>query len=222
MLVGFACSGDDSSVPPAEIIVTSPLPQTVVWDVVEITVEVENDVPVERVDIFIDDYFLGRDQTEPFQLQWDTNVVPSKTYSDRSHTISINAVDLRGHFIRTEVPVNVRRFTKTNAEGAIIGPPDPNDWCSGEIGLWAYPNPARNTVNFQLGLTQESLVQLEIVDLEGQPVRILIDDEPMSAGQYLIRWEVNRDDVVVPAGMYRAILTTAEAHCYGDIVVVKD
>ena len=76
-----------------------------------------------------------------------------------------------------------------------------------EVRLYTgYPNPFATATTIGFELSRATDVTLEVLDLEGRPVRALVRDE-RPAGQQGVAWEASPDLV---GGFYRVRLTTAE------------
>ena len=73
-----------------------------------------------------------------------------------------------------------------------------------------YPNPFNPETTIPLTLTRPGAVRVEVIDLLGQRIRLLIDDE-LAAGQHALRW-FGANDLGQPAasGIYFYRATTAE------------
>jgi hypothetical protein len=66
-----------------------------------------------------------------------------------------------------------------------------------------YPNPFNPSTTIEFSLLKESSVRLEVVDILGRQVRILLDDEMFRPGTYSVEWDgKNRHKKMVPSGMY--------------------
>ncbi|MEZ4650441.1 MAG: M28 family peptidase [Candidatus Eisenbacteria bacterium] len=71
----------------------------------------------------------------------------------------------------------------------------------------ARPNPARGETEFSFYLRQESVVSLELFDVQGRAVRVLARKGALPSGRHAIEWD-GRDDRGrrLPSGMYYATL----------------
>jgi len=66
-----------------------------------------------------------------------------------------------------------------------------------------YPNPFNPSTTIQFALPQESTVSLEIFNVLGQRVKVLIADELYQSGTYNVVWNgVDEHDRVLPSGLY--------------------
>jgi tetratricopeptide (TPR) repeat protein len=65
-----------------------------------------------------------------------------------------------------------------------------------------YPNPFNPATEIRFGVPRQSVVKLEVFNVLGQVVKILVD-EVKEAGYYRVMWDGrNSDSVPVPSGMY--------------------
>jgi hypothetical protein len=66
-----------------------------------------------------------------------------------------------------------------------------------------YPNPFNPSTTIQFSIPSISPVRLEIYNLLGQRVRVLVDNEELQSGTYIVTWD-GRDDgeKLVSSGMY--------------------
>jgi len=101
-------------------------------------------------------------------------------------------------------------FTGTLYRIRYVGPPtsvDPEPL--GARPLAAFPNPSRGEVELSFGLASAGTARLEIFDLSGRRVRILLDG-PAPAGRQHLRWDgAGEGGAPVEAGVYFARLTRA-------------
>ena len=92
----------------------------------------------------------------------------------------------------------------------------------GEVSSWlgdAYPNPSRDRTTFTFGLAGESRVRLEIIDVLGNTVAIVID-ETMPGGIHRVDWDNMTASGEKPrAGMYLFKLTVNGSILIKQIVV---
>jgi hypothetical protein len=65
------------------------------------------------------------------------------------------------------------------------------------------PNPFRRTTRFRFGLSVAGAAKLEVFDLAGRRVRVLLDERSLTAGTHDVTWD-GRDGTghLVPAGVY--------------------
>ncbi|MEO0226265.1 MAG: PQQ-binding-like beta-propeller repeat protein [candidate division WOR-3 bacterium] len=78
---------------PPEIRIISPPDKATVAHNVTIIAEVEDNRGVAGVDFYIDDLIVGKDTTEPYCYNWQTDTIVDSTY----HTISARAYDISGN-----------------------------------------------------------------------------------------------------------------------------
>jgi hypothetical protein len=72
-----------------------------------------------------------------------------------------------------------------------------------------YPNPFNPSTTIGFSLLIESLVRLEIIDILGRKIRVLVDDEVFRSGTYSVVWDgKDRQNKLVPSGLYIYRLTT--------------
>ena len=72
------------------------------------------------------------------------------------------------------------------------------------VGLASnYPNPFNSSTRIVYGLGAAGRVRLEIYNLLGQPVRVLVDEESQDAGMYRVEWDArDQRGAAVAAGVY--------------------
>jgi Secretion system C-terminal sorting domain/Viral BACON domain len=84
-----------------------------------------------------------------------------------------------------------------------------------------YPNPFNLSTNIEFDIPSRTDVRLEIFNVVGQRVRLLIA-EPVSAGHHTVAWDSQSDHgSVVPSGVYFYRLTTSNSNLVKKIVLVK-
>ena len=77
------------------------------------------------------------------------------------------------------------------------------------FGLWIKPNPARNHIRLEYGITRQTRIRLEIYNVLGERVRTLVNEEK-PIGEYVISWDRKAENgKVLPAGIYIAKLSQA-------------
>ena len=127
-------------------------------------------------------------------------------------------------------------ITRTYENGTVVEV-DPDDWrvtvASGDPTLWATiapasPNPATSWCEFNFRVSRPVLLQLYIVNREGEEVRALANDSFATAGDFLVEWDLkdNEGELLAP-GLYRAIISLTDANApdnritsYGDIEIL--
>ena len=72
------------------------------------------------------------------------------------------------------------------------------------VGLVSsYPNPFNSSTRLEYGLGAPGRVRLEIYNVLGQPVRVLVDEESQDAGMYQVEWDArDQRGAAVAAGVY--------------------
>ena len=72
------------------------------------------------------------------------------------------------------------------------------------VGLASsYPNPFNSSTRLEYGLGAAGRVRLEIYNVLGQPVRVLVDEESQDAGMYQVEWDArDQRGASVAAGVY--------------------
>ena len=72
------------------------------------------------------------------------------------------------------------------------------------VGLASsYPNPFNSSTRIEYGLSAAGRVRLEIYNVLGQPVRVLVDEESQDAGRYQVEWDArDQRGAAVAAGVY--------------------
>ena len=72
------------------------------------------------------------------------------------------------------------------------------------VGLASsYPNPFNSSTRLEYGLGAAGRVRLEIYNVLGQPVRVLVDEESQAAGMYQVEWDArDQRGAAVAAGVY--------------------
>ena len=83
-----------------------------------------------------------------------------------------------------------------------------NDASQSETGmLKIYPNPSNGNFNISFNLNEKSYVKLEILNMNGQKIKTLVDDE-MQAGEQLFPWDGNnKSGIRMGKGVYFSYLT---------------
>jgi flagellar hook assembly protein FlgD len=77
-----------------------------------------------------------------------------------------------------------------------------NDLRESELQVSSYPNPFKNTVNFEFYLQKKSNVSLSVFDLSGQELFILNNDN-LGVGKQQMVWNgTNSSGIAVPDGIY--------------------
>jgi hypothetical protein len=77
-----------------------------------------------------------------------------------------------------------------------------NDLRESELQVSSYPNPFKNTVNFEFYLQKKSNVSLSVFDLSGQELFIL-NNENLGVGKQQMVWNgTNSSGIAVPDGIY--------------------
>ena len=79
------------------------------------------------------------------------------------------------------------------------------------VGLASsYPNPFNSSTRIVYGLGAAGRVRLEIYNVLGQPVRVLVDEESQGAGRYQVEWDArDQSGAAVAAGVYLTRLVYA-------------
>ncbi len=85
----------------------------------------------------------------------------------------------------------------------------------------ARPNPARSLTTISYDLPRDSVVRLEVYDVQGRCARILVDGAAEAAGSHGIQWD-GRDDSGrrVPPGVYYLHLRAGSGTSVGKLVVL--
>ena len=121
-------------------------------------------------------------------------------------------------------------ITQTDQTGAILGSPDPDDWCQASLGpgniprdyaLWpAYANPASSSITVKFGLPQEDSVEVYILAWPSKRVKTLVN-ATRPAGTYALTWNLRNDsDSLLAPDIYRCVMKTATFTCHGDIQIL--
>ena len=72
-----------------------------------------------------------------------------------------------------------------------------------------FPNPFNGTTQIQFSLPQQGEVKLQVFNLLGQPVRMLLDRR-IESGKHRVHWDGKNDqDVTVVSGIYILLMETA-------------
>ncbi len=131
-------------------------------------------------------------------------------------------------------------ITQTDAEGNVIGTPDPTDWvCPADAALDvppgpippqplcmqpAYPNPASGIIRFRYSLPQAANVSLVVYGQHGKhgrafPVKTVVSGM-QAAGQFMANWDLRDDQgAPLPPDIYRVVLVVGDQERWGDIEI---
>jgi len=94
-------------------------------------------------------------------------------------------------------------LTLARSRGGVITEVEEAEEVPEEFALWPnYPNPFNPETNIRYAIADETEVKLEVINLAGQVVRVLVD-EIQSPGYYVVKWD-GRDTAgrAVSAGVY--------------------
>jgi hypothetical protein len=85
-----------------------------------------------------------------------------------------------------------------------------------------YPNPFNPSTQISFGLRNDSRVSVQIVNLLGQRIRVLIDEQTMAAGEQQVVWD-GRDDAgqTVSSGLYFYRIVADDQTVSEKMVLVK-
>ncbi len=84
-----------------------------------------------------------------------------------------------------------------------------------------YPNPFNPTTAIRFQLPKAGLVRLEIVNLLGETIRTLVNEQ-REAGSYEVIWDgKDKNGVTLPSGIYLYVLTTPEHRAMRKMVLAK-
>ncbi len=87
--------------------------------------------------------------------------------------------------------------------------------------LTNYPNPFNNRTKIQYQLPKETHVDIQIINILGQPVRVLVRKR-MDAGEYEIHWDgKNNTGVDVMSGMYMLKMTAGDQTLVRKLLFLK-
>ena len=87
--------------------------------------------------------------------------------------------------------------------------------------LTNYPNPFNNRTKIQYQLPKETYVDIQVINILGQPVRVLVRKR-MDAGEYEIHWDgKNNTGVDVMSGMYMLRMTAGEETLVRKLLFLK-
>lgn len=112
--------------------------------------------------------------------------------------------------LTNQVDLYVTRFTREGEVGstAIVDPPAPP---RGLAMSAPRPNPASGLVTFELSLVAASHTRVEVLDLGGRRIAVLLDGE-MGAGTHALRWDgYTQARQRASAGLYLVRARTADA-----------
>lgn len=86
------------------------------------------------------------------------------------------------------------------------------------MGLNVYPNPVYGKVTILFSLIEDEIVNLSLINTIGQTVKVLLEQEPMSANAY--QWKTTIDNV--PQGIYYLRLSTPKTVSTIPLVVLSE
>jgi len=85
-----------------------------------------------------------------------------------------------------------------------------------------YPNPFNPETRIEFSLPQAAAVRLEVCDLSGRRVRVLIGDRPYPAGAHSVTWDGMSDEGrIAPSGIYFYRLTSTGATETRRMILIK-
>lgn len=100
-----ACSDTDkppkNATPPEIIFTNITTAGMTVWNTVEISMDANDDVGIETIEVFADENLIATLTARPFETSWDSYLV-----NDGAHTIKAIATDLDGNTAKVEISVN--------------------------------------------------------------------------------------------------------------------
>lgn len=135
---------------------------------------------------------------------------------------------------RSSDPVEEYHFlgiTTTDGTGAVIGSPDPDDWCVSTVGpgnipyqhaLWpAFANPTSSSIVIKFGLPEEDSVEIYILAWPDVKVREIVNGVRIP-GTYELTWNLRKDnDSLLAPDIYRCVMKTDDFICHGDIQIIS-
>ncbi len=84
-----------------------------------------------------------------------------------------------------------------------------------------YPNPFNPTTNISFALPNDEHVKLEVYNIKGQKVKILVN-ENLKAGEHNVVWNgKNTNNRKVASGVYFYRLTTSKKHLTHKMIMMK-
>ena len=120
-----------------------------------------------------------------------------------------------------EIPGEVQQAIARGDDPAILTGPDealPEAYDLSTI----YPNPFSGTTTIEYQLPEESAVRIEIFNITGQRVKVLIDNNNMPAGSWSSIWDgTDESDKAVAAGVYIVRLQADGYNETSKVVMVK-
>lgn len=224
MWLAGGCDQSDNIDQLPSLSITSPADQSTVGGTVEITAVASDDIGIDHVDFYVDDYVIpgGTDVTPPYTCSWNSMAFPEEDFTDTTYVIRVKAYDVRGNSTTQQVQVKVRRITETDQAGTFVGSVDPGDWCPSSLDYGfdpAYPNPTSGEVDLEVYLPTDARVIITILDARDEAVKLLLDQN-LGAGRYIIHWDgKDSEGASLPAGVYRAVMTAGGHSCFGDILI---
>jgi hypothetical protein len=80
---------------------------------------------------------------------------------------------------------------------------------AGRLSLAAAPNPMTTTTTLRFSLAAQERGRLEVLDVTGRVVRVLLEEQDLAAGARAVSWDGrDRAGLLTPAGLYWARLVT--------------
>ena len=135
---------------------------------------------------------------------------------------------------------NFSGITEIDADGNVISE-DSNDWYGNEYSnahciiettseggvnvlpatytlIPAFPNPFDTLVSIHYGLPTDSNVKMTIIDRNGNPIQVLVNDN-QTTGYYCVSWDgKDESGEIVTSELYRLLFYAGDFFAHGDIM----
>jgi len=200
LIVGFATGTDiiNLDITPPTISITSPATNSIVKELVPVTVNAKDETKMSKVELLIDGSVIKQSTTAPYTQSWDTN-----NYQVGDHTITAKAYDTSNNSTLS-APIKVSLIKVTTPPIATTTPTT----TPSTLPVVSIVSPTANaTVSGKVTLTANATSDLGIlkVQLYGGLVggsSSYLGQSPSTASPYTLTW----DTTTLTAGQYKLMV----------------
>lgn len=111
--VAKASSSRETDTQPPDVAITAPAPDSIVDGLVDVDVSADDNVGVERVDLYANGYQVGSTEISPYEFTWDSTRV-----NDGTATLTAYAFDTSGNRGEAEIQVEVANSDEEDDTGS--------------------------------------------------------------------------------------------------------
>jgi len=129
-----------------------------------------------------------------------------KQFSPTNQTLN-DAFFLNGYY---GFAVGVHGTIIKTINGGVGGGSGLIEQITSKISMHSYPNPFKECTNIEFILSKKTFVSLEIIDITGRVIDVIVN-KTLQSGKHTLVWErTNNNGTLVKKGMYYMLLQTED------------